>query len=595
MERLRIVRDGKIHLLMPDLFTDEMPRSVVANTVDIVAQDMARVMAPLPTLDCSAGNGVTAADKKRAEKKNRIGASYWQASELATHMFWFADYFNSYGVAVFKIEPDWDRCTPVIRVEDPQGFYYRRDRFGRLTEAAKVLEATVGELVAWYPEHERAFRGDGALENGDDVLMELVTFHDRTGSVMFVPQAGVTLAEKPQLGSRLPFEVVEQVSLGSVPRGKFDDALYVQLARAIMAQYTLQAADQSVNSPTILPRDVTNLPFGAGAVIFTDNPGGAGRMNLQVPREVFAMAEQQEREVATAAQYTQARQGAVHGNIITGKGVEAMLGTFDTQLKAGQELFKRGLVRATEQCFELDRRLWPNRRKTIVGIQTGRPYRVTYVPSRDIGEDYSCEATYGFAAGMSPAQSMVTLLQLRGDDLIGRDTARQQLPFDIDPVKEQVDIDVQSMNDALKQGMMAFAQGLPALIAQGQDPTAIVMAMAKAIEGRQKGRDLYEAIEEAFEKPEPQEESPEQAPGVGEETQEPAQPPPQGPLGEVAQPQGQMPPGMSPTGRMQSVAPGQQGLPPGGMAGILSTLAEMRGGEPRMSAGIMRKRAIGAG
>lgn len=307
------------------------------------------------------------------------------------------------------------------------------------------------------------------------------------------------------------------------------------------------------------------------------------------------MGEQQEREVAIAAQYTQARQGGVSGSIVTGKGVEAMMGTFDTQLKAAQELFKVALERVIELCFELDRKLWPNRRKTISGVQTGRSYEVTYVPARDIPEQYSCEVTYGFAAGMSPAQSMVTLLQLRGDNLIGRDTARQQLPFDIDAEREQRDIDLQGLNDSLSQGMMASAQALPALVAQGQDPTAILTALAKVAELRQKGVPFHEAVLKAFEPPEPEP----QVPGL----EEPAGPPQPGPLGEAAGagpppvggPEGGLPPGMGASGRMQGVAPGQQGMAPGGLSGILGTLAEMRGDDPRMSAVVSRKKAIGMG
>jgi hypothetical protein len=587
-EMVSWVREGKIHYLMPEIFSEEIPRSVVANTIDTVARDLAEVMAPLPTLDCSAGNGITNADKKRAERKNRIGMSYWDVSRLATAMFKFADYYNSYGVAAFCVEADFDRRMPTMRVEDPRGLYYRLDRWGRPVEVAKVWQALVGDLIALYPEHAAILRGSGNETRADDHLIEMVRYSDKQGTVVYLPECNhLAVARASHILGKIPVVIVERPGIGSIPRGQFDDVMWVQLARAIMAQYTLSAADKSINAPIAGPRDVTNFPIGPDAYLATDNPQGVGRVRLDVPRDVLLYGEQLDREVNKASRYPEARDGGVKGNIITGRGVEALMGTFDTQLKTAQDLFKIALQEGTSLCFELDAKLWPNARKTINGVQTGRPFEMTYVPSRDIGENYSCEVTYGFAAGMTPAQSMVALLQLRGDKLIGRDTARAQMPFPLDTEKEQRDVDEQDLNDALMQGMMATAQALPALATQGMSPGPIVTAIAAVIEARQKGTSLHEAVTKAFTPPEPQQQAPED---------QLLQPEPQAAVG--SEPAGgELPPGMNATGRMLGVAPGQQGMPPGGMGAIQSLISGFRGEnlDPRMSAETLRKRGLGVG
>jgi hypothetical protein len=589
MERVAAVRRGDLTALAPELFSDDLPRAVVANTIDVVARDLAEIMAPLPSLDCAVGNGITTADKKRAEKKNRIGSYYWLRSRLQREMFHFADYFNSYGVGVFVVEPDWDNYCPTIRAEDPRGFYYRKNRWGDVVECVKVWYALAGDVATQYPEFESRIMQVGPnARRPDNDLVQMVRWWDKDRTVVYLPECYYSvLAEAPNPISRLGVTIVERHGLDDVPRGQFGDVIWVQLAKAIMAQYTLNAAEKSVNAPIILPKDVNRFAIGGDSILSTDNPSpSVGRMRLDVPGEVFAMGERLDQSLKEGARYPDARIGGVKGSIITGRGVEAMMGSFDSQLQAAQSLFKTALEEATSLCFELDVALWPNVAKTISGVTTGRPYELTYVPARDIGERFSCEVTYGFAAGMTPAQAMVALLQLRGDKLIGRDTARAQMPFPIDPEKEQRDLDAADLSDALMQGLLASVQAIGPMIQQGQPVDQLLRQAASVLAARQKGVPLHEAIAEAFKPPEPDPNAAPAAPPGGEPGMPGA---PGGP--------GQLPPGMRPNGLSQGVAYGQQGMAPGGMPALQSLIAGLRGqdAEPRMIAETRRMRPIGQG
>lgn len=591
MERVAAVRRGDITHLAPELFSDDLPHAVVANTIDVVARDLAEIMAPLPSLDCAVGNGITHLDKKRAEKKNRIGNYYWSQSKLQRAMFKFADHYNSYGVGVFIVEADFEHLTPVIRVEDPRGFYYRRDRQGNVVEWAKVWHALAGDLAAQYPEYESQIMTVGTnIRRSENDLIQMVRWGNRDRTVVYLPECYHTvLASAPNPIRRVNVAVAERGGLDDLPRGQFADVIWVQLARAIMAQYTLSAAEKSVNAPIILPKDINRFAIGAEAIIQSENiTPGVGRMRLDVPGEVFAMGEKLNESLKEGARYPDARIGGVKGSIITGRGIEAMLGGFDSQLKAAQDLFKVALEDATSMCFELDVAVWPNLARTIAGVTTGRPYELTYVPARDIGERWSCEVTYGFAAGMSPAQAMVALLQLRGDKLIGRDTARAQMPFPIDPEKEQRDLDAADLSDALMQGLLASVQAIGPMIQQGMPVDQLLMQAAGVLSARQKGTPLHEAIIEAFKAPEP---DPAEA--------APADPMAAGPPGMGGPPgmPGELPPGMRENGLQQGVAYGQQGQPPGGMPALQSLIAGLRGqgAEPRMIAETRRMRPLGIG
>lgn len=603
MDMIQLVRHGDIDRLFPDLFSDDIPKSVVANLVDIAARDLAEVMAPLPSLACASGNMRSDADRMRASRKNKIGYNYWNQSQLERQMYDFADSYNSHGFAVFVVEPDFECMQPKMRVENPMGCYYSLDRWGACTEYVKELTATAGELAALYPEYRGQILsiGEGKRRRENNSWLTIVRYMDKDRTVIYLPECNnLALATAANPCKRVPVAIMERFDLQGVPRGQFDDVLWVQLARSLMAIYQLQAADKSVNAPIALPDDVTEVSVGPDAVLRTSNPGAIQRVRLDVPRDSWMLADQLDKESKMGARYPDARTGGVKGSIITGRGVEAMMGTFDTQIKTFQVLAKQALETATSLCFELDAYLWPNMRKKINGTMSGKSYELEYVPARDIGDNYTTQVTYGFAAGMTPSQAIVTLLQLRGDKLIQRDTFRRALPFDVDPDEEQRGLDVEELEEGLKQGFMAMMQGIGPMMAQGADVQHVLMAAATAIETRQKGKPLHVAITEAMQPPkQPEQEGP---PGPGEVA---ANQPPDGGGAPGAGPGpgggpedsgavGQPGSGIRPSGLPQGVAPGQAGMGPGGMPGILSLISGMKNGKANNEASVMRKLPIGA-
>jgi hypothetical protein len=516
---LQYVRAGELDAVDPSAFSDLFPKPVVANFINNAAEDFANSVSNLPTLACSVGAMRTDTDKKKASKKNKAGHNYWTESNLPRLMAKAADDFDTYSAVPFYIECDYDRQMPLIYPESPIGAYWLKDRLGCVTHYAKCWHETVGELVAKFPELESKIRGAdsifGAKRDNDRERLEVVRYCDKDEIILFLPSRQDTvLLRYPNPIGRAPVAIAERYT----QRSRYADAIWPQLARNRMRMYAIEAAEKSVHSPLVVPRDVSKIPVGPDAVIQTD--GRVGRVPLDVPPAVFTIEEQMQEEVFTASRHPKVRAGESDASVITGRGVQALLGEFDAQIKAAQMELGGALREATSIAFQMDQAWFPNVTRTIHGTLSGESYQETFTPAKDIAGNYECDVTYGFAAGLTPAQATVLMLQLRNDMLISRDTFRRNSPIEVDLEVEQIHVDQEEMRDSIKRGIDALSQAIPALIQQGMDPTTIITAMSEFIRLRGDGLSVEDAAAKAFApKPEPESPAEDQAEGGQEEGQ----------------------------------------------------------------------------
>jgi hypothetical protein len=143
MANVLAVRKGDMAQVFPDMFPSDMPHAMVANFIDVAARDLAEVLAPLPSINCSTTNVTSDRARAFADKRSMIANNYVYHSRLQTQMYPGSDQYFTYGFLPIHVEPDWDADLPRIRVEDPTGVYYERDRFGRLVAYAKRYKKTV--------------------------------------------------------------------------------------------------------------------------------------------------------------------------------------------------------------------------------------------------------------------------------------------------------------------------------------------------------------------------------------------------------------------------------------------------------------------
>jgi hypothetical protein len=574
MHIIQQVRQGKPELLFPELFSDTWQKQITANWIDSVAREFAEAIAPLPALNCSSRAMKTDADKRRAATKNTIGTHYWSESKLSDFMISAADQYLSYAFLPGYVEPDYQSGGPKIRLEDPRGFYYQNDRWGNTVRVAKCYRETVSKLAAMFPEHAHRiyFATDehgNQRECAADELVEIVRYTDADEWVVYLPERlNYVVARFDNPTDKCPFRVAERPGLfgaGADNGGQFDQVVWVQLARHRMALLGLEAGVKAVGAPLSVSRDVAEIAIGPDAVIVSDNPDKIRRVPIEVPNSTFALQEVLEAELRMGGRYPEGRAGGIDASVITGRGVQALMGSFDTQISTAQTVLGGMLAKLTEFAFEMDCKVWGNVRKRITGNANGQPYDLHYTPHKDIGDNYSCEVSYGFAAGLAPNAAVVMLLQLRGDQLVDRDTVRRNLPFSIDVEQMQRNLDVEQTSDALKQGFFGLLAQLGPMAATGQmDPRPFLRVAAEVINGRQNGKELADLFIEAF--------SPEVM--AGDEQPEGVAPDPAAAMAAPAGPE---------------AVPGQAQMGPGGAPDIQTLIAGLRGGRPQLDASVSRR------
>jgi hypothetical protein len=493
-----MVRQGRIAEVYPNFFPEGVEQNVVANFIDIVARDLAEVIAPLPAVNCSAANQVSDRARQFADKRTRIASNYFRLSDLQVQMYNGADMYITYGFLPFIIELDEEEQQPRIRLENPIGAYPEFDRYGRCVAFAKRYSMTLGELVSMFPEHERQLLGSAGYKQELNSMIEMIRYYDKDQSVLFLPSRNnMVLSQAANPLGKMNVIIAKRPSPDGELRGQFDDVLGIQLLRNRFALLAMEAAEKSVQAPIVLPQDVQELQLGGDAVIRTANPAGVRRVELSIPQGAFTQSQLLNDELRVGARYPESRTGNMNASVVTGQGVQALLGAFDTQIKSAQAIFQVALRDVITLCFEIDEKLF-NTTKTIRGVDAGSPYALEYLPSRDIKGDYSADVRYGMLAGLNPAQGLIFMLQALGGGLISKDMAMRELPFNVNVTLEQEKIEVEKMRDSLLGSLAAYTQAIPQMATQGQDPSEIVRKIAEVIKARQKGVAIEDAIQDVF-------------------------------------------------------------------------------------------------
>jgi hypothetical protein len=573
-QRHQLVHDArsqKIDQIAPGTMPDAWPRPITANMIDMAARQLAENLAPLPSINCASGTGNSERQKKYVAKKTKIAYSYIIDSFLETKMPTGCDWYLTYGAMPIIVEPDFEKGAPRLRIDNPMKTYPQFDLAGNVISYTKVWQEEAWKLAAKFPQHAAAILGKTGdpwnRANSGDSQLKVVKYCDKDQYVLYMPErSNLVLSEMENTFGKVPIRIALKPSWDEQDRGQFDDAIWPSLARNRIAMLGLQATNQTVRAPLALPSDVQKISFGDDAIIRTDNPDKIRRVGTDIPTAAWQQDALLSEEVMRATRTPRAASGDVDASIITGKGVEALNGGYDIQIRTGQLMIGHALSGALELAFEMDEKFWPDARKDISGVINGTPFQETYTPSKDIKGNHRVSVSYGFASGMNPNQALVFLLQLRGDQLVPRDFVQRQLPMDVDVAELQQRVDIEQAEDALKQGLFQTAASFGLLAQQGMDPTAILRQLAAVIRAREKGTPMHEAILQAF-APEP---PPEQAAPAGPEALLGGAPAPAGP---------------------PSAGAPQQGV--GGAMDLQTLLAGLSSsGQPRLSASVQRRTPV---
>ena len=496
-------RQGDISKVYPSMFSEEYPKPLVANMIDVAARDLAEAMAPLPSFNCSASNMVSDTARKAADMRARIANYYVDRSQLQVQMYTGADWYNTYGMLIGRIDLDYENNEPTITLINPFGSYPEIDRFGRCLSLSQIVGMDAESLASMYPEHADKILNKNLYTPGSPYL-SLVRYHDKDQDVIYCPERkDLVLARTPNPVKECLVKVAMRPTIDGEARGQFDDILAVQLARARFAVLQIQAAEKSIQAPIAIPQDVQELALGPDSIMRSANPQAIRRVPLELPAGVFTESGVLERELRIGARYPESRSGNLDASVVTGRGVQALQAGFDSQIKAAQSQFALLFTDLISMAFKVDEKLFGNTVKEIRGLDDGMPFTMKYVPSKAINGDYTVDVRYGIMSGMNPNNAIVALLQMRSDKLVSRDYVRREIPVEINVSQEEQKVDIEEMRDALRLAVAQTAQAIPTFVAQGQDPTKIINGLAEMIKGRQKGLQIESIVEKAF-APEPQ-------------------------------------------------------------------------------------------
>jgi hypothetical protein len=585
MQDVHLVRTGRSQDLFADLFPSSWPKPVVANAIDVFAQDSAEQVGVLPTFSASGDSILSEGKRNHADRLTKIINYYMHAAKLGQNLTQGADYFLTYGFMPVRVEPNFEENRPHLHLDNPMGAYFERNQWGRVTSYAKIFRKPASELAALFPEHYDALMHRSGQYGGgeDDPMLEVCRWFDDDTEQMIVLSRGAAhiqgrvLAKSNNALGECPVAIAQRPTVDGEVRGSFDDILWVFAAKAKIALLSLEAVQKSVEAPIALPQDVQEIAFGPDSILRSSSPEKIRRIPMELPRSAVMEDQILDGEMKFGARYPDVRAGVSESSIVTGKGVQALQEGFDSRVKTAQLQIGDALARGLSLALKMDERIWTHVRKDVSSTTNGTPYQLRYTPHSDIRGDYSVNFEFGVMAGLDPNRALVWGLQGLGAGLFSKSYLRRNLPVSMDVLEEEKIIDIERLREASLMSLEQYAQTIPQMAANGQDPIETVMALAEVIAARKKGTPIEEALEEVF-TPEPEPE-----------------PEPMG-IEEMAAAEtfngGQMPPGME--GGMPQAAPGapQIDVPPQPPS-MQQLLSGLRGdGSPTMGARTMRQTRV---
>ena len=507
MRAVTLIRTGNADQVFKGMLpAGTWSKPIVANMINIAAEDLAEQTGVLPTVTATGDSALDESSRSKADKRTKILNYYMAESRLGTEMVRCADQYHTYGFSVFRVEPDYKKKRVNITIDNAFNSYFDIDRFGETQVYARSYKRKAGDLAAMFPEHADNILQPNSFGNKTDSasMLEVVRWMDKKKSVLFVlDRNGLILEEVANFVPGVcPVAIAIRPSIDGEPRGQFDDVLPIYAAKARMAYLTMDAVQKSVDAPIALPNDVTQLSVGGDSVIRSNSPEKIRRVPLDAPPMAFAQNNTLSDELRLGSRFPQARTGEMDNSIVTGQGVKALMAGFDGQIKTAQSVLGEALGRALSIGLMMDEAIFGNYSREVSATSNGVQFKLKYTPAKDISGNYGVNVEYGLMAGLDPNRALVWALQARGDKLISRNLTRRNLPVAINASEEERAIDIEDMRDSLKQSVAALASAIPQMASQGQDPMKVISQLATVIDERRKGTPIEDAVAKAF-KPEP--------------------------------------------------------------------------------------------
>lgn len=511
IDELVRVYEGQLPAEFNDYFHPDQHRHIV-NAIRLAWDDLATMTGKEFPVYVDPDNETPTA-KTRAERQEQIAYGYNRAGRVVGGVsmkllmkvlsWWIVGTAN----AVVMALPDFKYKTPYFTFRDPRT-HFPPVGWSPFTQAAPedalfVYTMTLGELKRRYPDQrdeiaqkvERAVIGpDGRLTKIDDSFNIHVGeyYHADSWQVATLTDKAVLLARSDTGDGGHP-DVQPVISFGlynattAKGRSLFSDQVSIQAAMARMFSQKLDFFDRTLY-PLIFHTPLTGPSIRIGPYATNTFETSTG-VNPRV--DVVAPAHQVDADQTMAFAMGLSRMLNRNPEQMQGMG-DANSAKAINELKSGitatvKDWLWPPMLDALPQIYavaaQMDVNIWGNVRKEARGRRKNAAFRANYVPAVDLrGREHDFELEPGL--GLAGYQGTLEIMQMLGAELVGEDTALEQLEHVRDTQEEKRRI----QSDRL--GKLQFAD----LAAKAQEGQLMPGALWEVTQMVNKGKDLFEAI-----------------------------------------------------------------------------------------------------
>ena len=432
--------------------------------------------------------------ERAARKRERRVHELWTGSNINELMAqWWGDYAGA-GAAYCGVWADLSqdpaKRDPYLQRLDPRYCYPIKDTKGNIIELLVAKRVSTDVILKQYPV-ARGILDPKITEVEEwfwfypDRYVHMIADASRKG---MQKRTGIILTEEENKLGRVPVVEVSVPSFDGQSRGIFDQTRHILRTMHRLMTLTITSSEEEVYPP-VFEYDVMNPDdFGPGAVIHGRSP--EARMERMQSRSHFDAKDLIGRlasEARAQASFPGQLSGDPGASIVSARGIEASMGQIDARLALAHKQFETFLERGTEILLGFDEK-YCDGEKTIHGDAADKKKPEIFIPSRDIAGHYENNVRYGIGAGTDPSNREMRLAMNLNQNLISRETARDEMDFLEDPTREEVRIVRQRVTDSLMEGIyQQAAQGNVEIAAQ------LLQSMGK------ENKDLNEIVDELLE------------------------------------------------------------------------------------------------
>lgn len=392
----------------------------------------------------------------KAEKRARIVQSYDASCELDLKLPQVGRWLPGYSFVAFTIEHGIDQHGnpyPKLKIKDPYNTYpgsWGEDQqpadvaFCRMINSDRLaqLYPQYGHRIAEWKRKKSNVSGKGfgtavdlsqisshSWEEQSRGDMEIYEYINAWGTFVVAPEIKTLLVHNPnELKSGPPFRIAKRFSFDALV-GHYDNAIGLMAAVARLNLLLMTSIEDNIDVETNIYGDIRGNEYKAGRNNYNFFTPGTKveRPQNNIPFQAFQQASRVEEQLRVMTGYSVTDDGDSPTSFITGRGVEQLRASVNTEIEEYQLVLKRTLEDLNYKQLEWEETYYPDREKTVSGVRKGAPYSEKYTPSAHIKGNYVVRREYGAMAAFDDNNKIIAGLQLLQAGIIDDDTMREQI------------------------------------------------------------------------------------------------------------------------------------------------------------------------